>query len=72
MPCPRVWNSRYQCILWSNNTPSATDVQVVGTPAEGETVQGEYTFVSPIPESGSTFQWFRADDASGTIDCSPP
>lgn len=49
-------------------SPQALNVAIAGTQMVGSTVTGSYTYFSPVPtpESGTTFQWSRANDAAGT------
>jgi len=51
-----------------DNLPTATNVTIAGTETEGETLTGTYTYTDADgdAESGSTYAWYRADDASGT------
>ncbi len=51
-----------------NVAPTASDVSISGTFALGEQLTGNYTYVDDDSdaESGSTFKWYRSDDASGT------
>ncbi len=55
---------------WTETTaaPTASDVQISGTPQMGETLTGSYTYNDPNGggEGTSTFKWYRADDSSGT------
>ncbi len=48
--------------------PGASSVTITGTTTEAQTLTGHYTYTDPqgLPESGTTYQWVRADDASGT------
>ncbi len=50
------------------NVPVASAVSITGTTTEGQTLTGAYIYSDPqsLPQSGSTYQWVRADDASGT------
>lgn len=52
----------------TNNVPTATNVAITGTLEEGQTLTGSYTYgdADNDPENGSTYQWYRADDAQGT------
>ena len=47
-------------------SPGAIDVWIDGYEIIGETLEGRYTYNWPAPESGTTYQWYRADDAVGT------
>ncbi|WP_157464725.1 BspA family leucine-rich repeat surface protein [Balneola vulgaris] len=51
----------------SNRAPVAENVQVVGYPKIGTQITATYDFTDADgdTESGSTFQWYRADDANG-------
>ncbi len=51
-----------------NQLPVASAVSFSGTTEVGETLTGSYTYtdVENDPESGTSFQWYRATDASGT------
>ncbi|MBS2101246.1 hypothetical protein, partial [Carboxylicivirga linearis] len=49
--------------------PTATNVYFTGQPVVGQTMTGQYTFNAGsggLPESGTTYQWYRATDQSGT------
>lgn len=48
--------------------PTATGVGISGTLEVGQTVTGNHTYSDPNgdAESGTTFQWFRADDSAGS------
>lgn len=48
--------------------PVASNVVITGDLYQGETLTGDYDYTSPIsaPESGSTYKWYRANDAIGT------
>lgn len=50
-----------------NTAPSATGVTNTGTLREGQTLTGNYTYSDPESnaESGSTFKWYRSDNAAG-------
>ena len=52
----------------TNVVPVATDVLIAGTPKVGDQLMASYTFTDADgdAESGSTFQWYVADDANGT------
>ncbi|MEQ9425952.1 MAG: BspA family leucine-rich repeat surface protein, partial [Cyclobacteriaceae bacterium] len=52
----------------TNVVPVVTDVLIAGTPKVGDQLMASYTFTDADgdAESGSTFQWNVADDASGT------
>ena len=51
-----------------NYAPGATNVTQTGNAEVGETLTGSYTYTDSEsdPEGTSTFQWYRADDATGT------
>ncbi len=51
----------------ANTAPSASNVVNTGTTKEGQTLTGTYTYSDPESnaESGSTFKWYRSDNASG-------
>ena len=51
-----------------DETPTATNLSISGTETVGNTLTFSYTFVSPVAnsEGTSTYEWYRADDASGT------
>ncbi|WP_305983281.1 beta strand repeat-containing protein, partial [Roseivirga thermotolerans] len=51
-----------------NAAPTASNVSISGTFALGEQLTGNYTYADDDSdaESGSTFKWYRSDDASGT------
>lgn len=48
--------------------PVASEVEILGLLEEGETVNGNYSYSHPlsIPQGVSTYQWYRADDDTGT------
>ncbi len=52
-----------------SNAPVASNVQVIGDPKSGTIVYGYYLYsdVENDPESGSTYAWYYADDAGGTV-----
>ncbi|WP_200978007.1 MBG domain-containing protein [Echinicola sp. 20G] len=52
----------------TNEAPTASAVSINGTMTVGEQLKGTYTFTdaNSDPESGSTYQWYRSDDNSGT------
>jgi len=58
--------SAYQAVI--NLAPVASIVSFSGTMEVGETLTGSYTYTDneSDPEGTSTFQWYRADDVSGT------
>jgi len=58
--------SAYQGMV--NSTPVASSANYTGTLTEGQVLSGTYTFTNAdgSADSGSTFIWYRADDASGT------
>jgi len=51
-----------------NKSPVASQVQVTGNSQVGQTLTGSYVYsdADSDPEGVSTFQWYRADDATGT------
>ncbi|UCS92362.1 gliding motility-associated C-terminal domain-containing protein [Echinicola marina] len=51
-----------------NDAPTASGVAISGTLTVGEELNGTYTYadVDNDAESGSTYQWYRADDDGGT------
>ncbi|MEG1265118.1 MAG: Ig-like domain-containing protein, partial [Myroides sp.] len=52
----------------SNTAPTASSVTNTGTLTVGQMLTGAYTYTDAEnnPEMGSTFKWYRSDDASGT------
>jgi len=48
--------------------PTATSVSFTGSLQEGQTLNGSYTYndADSDPESGTTFKWYRSNDAGGT------
>jgi len=48
--------------------PTASSVTFTGTLTEGQTLTGSYSYSDPqgLPQSGSTYIWYRANDAIGT------
>ena len=51
-----------------NSKPTATTVTNSGTLMVGQTLTGNYSYADADndPQNGSTFVWYRSDDASGT------
>ncbi|SEW35473.1 Ig-like domain (group 3), partial [Roseivirga pacifica] len=51
-----------------NSVPTASNVNISGTFGIGQELTGNYTYADSDSdaESGSTFKWYRSDDASGT------
>ena len=49
-----------------NTLPMASSVSFSGTLEEGETLSGSYTYSGGYTESGTTYQWYRSDDGSGS------
>lgn len=50
-----------------NSVPTVSDVVIAGTLAKGASLTASYTYYDCVDaESGSTHQWYRADDADGT------
>ena len=49
--------------------PTATNVSFTGTLEVGQEMQGSYDYgdINGDPESGTTFKWWRADNAAGTL-----
>jgi hypothetical protein len=69
-----LWGSTYYYNI-TNSTetvidtpPSASSVSISGSLVAGNQITGNYTYndVDGDPESGTTFQWYRADNQSGT------
>jgi hypothetical protein len=69
-----LWGSTYYYNI-ANSTetvidtpPSASSVSISGSLVAGNQITGNYTYndVDGDPESGTTFQWYRADNQSGT------
>lgn len=48
--------------------PLASNVTFTGTLAEGETLTGDYDYTDPdgLPESGTTYQWYRSATGTGS------
>jgi hypothetical protein len=61
----RYYQRTFSCVL-PEAAPTATDLSISGTLAEGETLTGNYTYsdVNGDLEGTSTFQWYRYDDLS--------
>ncbi|MBP1932025.1 S-layer homology domain-containing protein [Ammoniphilus resinae] len=51
-----------------NQAPTATDIEISGTPQLGQTLNGIYTYSDTENDTQgiSTFKWIRADDSTGT------
>lgn len=51
-----------------NSAPVASSVSIAGTPSVGETLTGSHSYSDPegTAESGTTRQWYRADNGAGT------
>jgi uncharacterized protein (TIGR02145 family) len=64
------WSNCIACTTCANanEAPVASNVSISGTLEEGQVLTGSYTYsdAENDPEGTSTFQWYRADDASGT------
>jgi hypothetical protein len=69
-----LWGSTYYYNI-TNGTetvidtpPAASSVSIIGSLVAGNQLTGNYTYNDDDgdPESGTTFQWYRADDQSGT------
>lgn len=63
-----TWLLRQNVVSTSNNTaPTASSVGFTGTLEVGQTLTGSYSYtdVDTDPESGTTFQWYRSDNAAG-------
>lgn len=56
------------CLTGPNQAPSASVVSFSGILKTQATLTGAYTYSDgdSDPESGSTYQWYRSDDAGGT------
>ncbi|KOA21436.1 bacterial Ig-like domain (group 1) [Clostridium homopropionicum DSM 5847] len=57
-----------QSLTIFNTAPTATGVNISGTTQVGSTLTGSYTYgdVDSDEEAGSSFKWYRSDDAEGT------
>lgn len=69
--CLQSWDGAAWRLVYCqtvNTAPEALSVAISGTPADGNTLNGTYTYddADGDTESGTTFQWYRADDAAGT------
>jgi hypothetical protein len=69
--CVQVWDATQSSWMnWycMNQLPVASAVNYSGTTDVGETLSGSYNYtdVENDLESGTSFQWYRATDASGT------
>ncbi|MEP0007522.1 MAG: T9SS type A sorting domain-containing protein [Balneola sp.] len=55
-------------IVQQSTLPNASSVTFSGDMEVGETLTGSYVYSDPQddPESGTTYQWYVSDDASGT------
>jgi hypothetical protein len=75
--CLQVYNGSYWENIYcpTNNTiPSATNVSISGILNVGENITGTYLYQDneSDAEDVSIFQWYRADDASGTNEMAIP
>ncbi len=55
--------------IQNNLAPTATNVSITGTFKSGQQLTGSYTWTDADngdTESGTTFKWYRSDDAAGT------
>lgn len=68
----QIWNGellKWEILFTFNNSaPVANSVTITGTMRAGELVNGSYSFFDADgdPEGNSTFNWYTADDTSGT------
>lgn len=62
-------NSGYQAMSDGEHAPTASNVAVSGTAKSGSVLTGSYVYqdAENHPETGTTFQWYRSDDAGQTI-----
>ncbi|USB33945.1 S-layer homology domain-containing protein [Paenibacillus sp. YPG26] len=53
--------------------PTASNAAVTGTPTEGQTLTGSYSYadMNGDAENGTTYQWYRSDDAALTTNRTP-
>ncbi len=60
---------RYTKELATEGAPTAIDVLLTGTPAVGEDLSVQYTYVdiNNDSEGSSTIAWYRSDDAAGLV-----
>jgi len=60
--------SAYQGSIINNAAPTASNVSISGDLNQGKILTGSYTYndTDGDAEGSSTYQWYRADDASGT------
>nr|WP_276611349.1 FG-GAP-like repeat-containing protein [Fodinibius halophilus] len=59
----------FQSLIYeNNNAPSAANITISGSLDIGQQLIGNYDYTDQDgdTESGSTYQWYRADDTSGT------
>jgi hypothetical protein len=63
-----VWSSDWLGPVVANEKPAALGVSVTGTLLFNNTLDGNYTYTDAEfdPEGATTFQWFRANDGSGS------
>ncbi|MDM8162218.1 hypothetical protein QUH73_20560, partial [Labilibaculum sp. K2S] len=61
--------SAYQGTISNNEAPTATSVNFTGDLFINKTLTGTYTYTDTEGETqgGTTLQWYRADDAAGTV-----
>ncbi|AGC78192.1 lamin tail-like protein [Nonlabens dokdonensis] len=69
--CVQIWDATQSSWMnWycMNQLPVASAVNYTGTREVGETLTGSYTYTDfeNDTESGTSFQWYRATDVSGT------
>ena len=70
-----VQSSSVGPILPANTPPTATSVSISGTPEEGQTLNGVYTYddADGDTELGTTFQWYRGGNPiAGAVNQSYP
>ncbi len=62
--------STFRGPIQNNMAPTASAVNISGNPNNGQTLTGNYSFddAEGDAEGASVYQWYRADDASGTND----
>lgn len=60
------WKVMLDAGRWPITAPHAENVQVSGVFITGQELTASYTYQGSNPESGSAYQWYVADDDSGT------
>nr|WP_321413356.1 gliding motility-associated C-terminal domain-containing protein [uncultured Allomuricauda sp.] len=66
--CGTAYSDEGLISVAQNEAPTASPVSFSGTLVEGNTLSGSYTYndADGDTENGTTYQWYRSDDGTGT------